>query len=120
MTVLLFFYYRYVDDTLICVKKQYIVTVIKVFNVYDINLKFIYELVGNNKINFLDMTLIRTYSKILTNWYQKPTSSGRVFNYFSNHPIQQKKNIIVEEIFWTSTNECYRRKFTLFLPTFRE
>ena len=30
----------------------------------------------------------------LTNWYQKPTSSGRVINYFSKHPIQQKKNII--------------------------
>ena len=88
------FYYRYVDDTFICVKKQHIDTVIKVFNAYDMYLKFTYELEENKKINFLDITLIRTSSKILTNWYQKPTSLGRVINYFSNHPIQQKKNII--------------------------
>ena len=88
------FYYRYVDDTLIYVKKQHIDTVIKVFNAYDINLKFTYELEEDKKINFLVMTLIRTHSKISKNWYQKPTSSGCVINYFSNHPIQQKKNII--------------------------
>ena len=43
------FYYRYVDGTLICVKKHHIDTVIKVFNAYDINLKFTYELKENKK-----------------------------------------------------------------------
>ena len=31
---------------------------------------------------------------IITNWFQKLTASGRCINYFSNHPIQQKKNIV--------------------------
>ena len=30
----------------------------------------------------------------MSNWFQKPTSSNRTINYFSNHPICQKKNIV--------------------------
>ena len=40
------------------------------------------------------MTLIRTDKQILTNWIQKPTASGRILNFNSNHHIQLKKNII--------------------------
>ena len=53
-----------------------------------------YELENNNSINFLDLTIIKKNKSIITNWFQKLTSSGRVINVFSNHPIQQKKNII--------------------------
>ena len=34
--------------------------------------------------------------------------------------VARRYIIYVETTFWTWTNECYRRKFTLFLPTFRE
>ena len=47
-----------------------------------------------NSINFLDMTLISSDNHIITNWFQKPTASGRFWNYFLNHPLQQKKNIV--------------------------
>ena len=30
----------------------------------------------------------------MTDWYIKPTSSGRLINYHSNHPLQQKINIV--------------------------
>ena len=82
------FYFRYIDDTIICVKKEHIDSVIKVFNSYDQNLKFTHELEVDNRINFLDLSLIRNNRKIITNWFQKPTSSGRLINYFSNHPTK--------------------------------
>ena len=31
---------------------------------------------------------------IITNWFRKQTSPDRIINYFSNHPTQQKKNIV--------------------------
>ena len=64
------------------------------FNAYDDNLQFTYEIENNNQLNFLDMTLIRNNDKISTNWCQKPTSSGRILNFNSNHHIQLKKNLI--------------------------
>ena len=72
------FYYRYVDDIILCVR----------------NLQFTFELEQDKRINFLDMTLIRNNNMIITNWFRKQTSSNRVINYSSNHLTQQKKNIV--------------------------
>ena len=88
------FYYRYTDDTILCVQKKQIDLIINTFNSYHQNLQFTHELQKNNLINFLDMTLISSDNHIITNWFQKPTASGRFINYFSNHPPQQKKNIV--------------------------
>ena len=89
----LLFYYRCVDDTILCVQKNHIDLIINTFNSYHQNLKFTHELQKNNSINFLDMTLISSDNHIITNWFQKPTASGRFINYFSNHPLQQKKTL---------------------------
>ena len=40
------------------------------------------------------MTLIRYNNTIITDWFNKPTSSGRLINFRSNHPKQQKINIV--------------------------
>ena len=88
------FYFRYVDDTIMCINKKHINTVINTFNSYYNKLQFTYELEQDKKINFLDILLIRHNNKILTDWYNKPTSSGRLINYHSNHPLQQKINIV--------------------------
>lgn len=37
--------------------------------------------------------LIRQDERIVTDWYQKPTASGRLLNYFSGHKLQQKRNV---------------------------
>ena len=42
----------------------------------------------------MDTSIIRYDNKLITNWYQKPTSTGRLLNFKSNHTIQQKRNII--------------------------
>ena len=67
---------------------------INTFNSYDSNLQFTFELEQDKRINFLDITLIRNNNMIITNWFRKQTSSDRVINYSSNHPTQQKKNIV--------------------------
>lgn len=40
------------------------------------------------------MTLIRENNYIITNWYRKSLSSDRSLNFYSNHTIQLKRNII--------------------------
>ena len=51
-------YFRYVDDTIMCINKKHIDLVVKTFNSYNNRLQFIYEIVKENKINFLDMIII--------------------------------------------------------------
>ena len=52
----LLFYYRYVDDTILCVQRKHIDLIINTFDSYHQNLQFTHELQKNNSINFLDMT----------------------------------------------------------------
>ncbi|XP_043479904.1 uncharacterized protein LOC122509736 [Leptopilina heterotoma] len=88
------FYFRYVDDTILAVKKEHVNLVVDTFNSYNQKLQFTVEKEKEYSIKFLDLNLVRDNNKIITNWYQKPTSSDRLINYFSDHPIQQKKNIV--------------------------
>jgi len=88
-------YYRYVDDIFLIIPESKIENVLKTFNEYHPRLKFTHEIENNNSISFLNTLVIRGEDgKITTNWYRKPTFSGRYINYFSNHPEQYKNNII--------------------------
>jgi hypothetical protein len=87
-------FYRYVDDIFAVVPKAKLYDILRVFNDYHPRLKFTYETEINGSINFLDTTIIREGNKLITNWYRKPTFSGRYINYFSNHPDRYKFNII--------------------------
>ena len=43
------------------------------------------------RIPYLDMEIMRTNNgNIAIKWYKKPTTSGRILNYKSNHPMKQK------------------------------
>ena len=37
---------------------------------------------------------MRRGNKLITNWFRKPTCSGRYINFFSSHPIKHKINTI--------------------------
>ena len=54
------FYYRYVDDTVMCIKREHIDLVVSIFNSYHKCLHFTYEMEKNNSISFLDMTSTKT------------------------------------------------------------
>jgi len=47
----------------------------------------------NNRISFLDITLIKE-GEIIFDLYRKPSFSGRYLNFFSHHPSNYKKRII--------------------------
>ena len=61
-----------------------------ILNSYEQRLQFTHELEIDNEISCLDVLLIRYNDKVKTNWYIKPTFSGRFLNYYSKHPRSQK------------------------------
>ena len=64
------------------------------FNSHNDRLKFTYKLENDNSISFLDLLIIREKGQIMTNWYQKPTFSGRLLNFNSKHSFAHKKGVI--------------------------
>ena len=60
------------------------------FNSYNNRLQFTHDIETKNSISFLDILLIKKNQRIITNWYTKPTFSGRFLNYHSQHPLSQK------------------------------
>ena len=65
--------------------------IVNTFNTYHEKIQFIRETENENQsISFLDIFLTRKNNQIITDWYQKPTFSGRLLNYESNHPMHKK------------------------------
>lgn len=90
------FIYIYVDDLILAAPKNKIDIILSNFNSFNTKLRFTAEIEVDGRIPFLDVCLIRTdEGKISTDWYVKPTASGRVLNFLSTHNIQHKKNIIL-------------------------
>ena len=88
------FMVKYVDDIFAIVNKTDTEIILETFNTYHNKLQFTIEKEINNKIPFLDMQIIRQDNTIITDWYKKPTSSGRIINYFSTQPKNQKINTL--------------------------
>jgi len=81
--------------TFLIIPKNKLEMVLKTFNEYHPRLQFTHELESNNSLSFLNMLVIRGEDgRIITNWYRKPTFSGRYINYFSSHPEQYKLKTI--------------------------
>jgi len=87
-------YYRYVDDIILTAPKDEIQLILDRFNSYHYRLKFTLETEVNHCLNFLDITLIRKDTKIITDWFHKSTFSGRYLSFFSNHPTCHKVGTI--------------------------
>ena len=88
------FIYRYVDDIIMCVPSHMIDYTVSLFNSFDNNLQFTVEKSMNNKISFLDICIMNENNNFLAiNWYRKPTFSGRLLNFYSHHPINNKIGI---------------------------
>ena len=75
--------------------KQHIDHTKNIFNSYSDHLQFIIEKSFENKISFLDLLIIKNIDNtISTDWYGKPTFSGRFLNYKSHHPVATKIGVI--------------------------
>lgn len=90
------FLYKFVDDIITAIPKDQIHDTLQAFNSFNEHVQFTIETETNSAVPFLDTMLIRTKENhIILDWYQKPTSSGRYINYFSNHPMNQKYNTVI-------------------------
>lgn len=90
------FLYKYVDDIISSVPRDMIDTTLVTFNSYNNNLQCTIEAEDNCSVQFLNTKVIHTTdNRILLDWYQKPTSSGRFLNFHSNHALNQKYNAVI-------------------------
>ncbi|XP_053686356.1 uncharacterized protein LOC128735902 [Sabethes cyaneus] len=105
---------KYVDDLFTALPADKIEYVKNALNSFDSHIQFTYESKKDNRLPYLDMILIRTgEQKILTDWYQKTVSSGRILNFFSLHPLVQKLNTatgFIGRVFQLSTSKSTDEK----------
>ena len=94
----------YVDDMLICVDQDIAEDLFDKFNSYHPMIQFTREFEKDRQIPFLDINIeIDEQQNIITDWYSKPTASGRCLNFHSQHPMTQKLAII-KNMVWRSEN----------------
>ena len=79
---------KYVDDIFAIVKVGKLEETLTCLNSFHRKLQFTVERENNNKLPYLDTVVIREKSYIKMDWFQKPTSSGRIINFHSKHPKQ--------------------------------
>ena len=85
-------YFRYVDDILLIYNKHIIdiYEILNLFNSLSPNLKFSLEVETNNRLNYLDLTLINNHNGISHDIYRKPTATDTIIPMDSCHPLEQK------------------------------
>lgn len=89
------FWKVYVDDHLLICRQSNITTILNKLNDFHPMIKFTSELEVENRLNYLDITLIRDNGTIITDWYTKSIASGRILNYMSAHPKQMITNTAI-------------------------
>jgi len=72
------FYYRY-DDIALSVPLSQLNSLLDEFNSFHPRLNFTVEMGGGgDRLNFLDLTIIRKDNGLIFDWFRKPTFSGRL------------------------------------------
>jgi len=107
-------YVRYVDDILIATPKNQIENTRKAFNSLHDRLQFTNELSENNKINFLNVSILHKNNRLQFDLYFKPTFSRRYLNFDSHHPVSQKRSVIfglVDKVLKLSDFEFQQNNF---------
>ena len=83
---LIAFYCRYVDDTLLLIKRNTITTILEHFHKFDRNIRFTFDLFENTTPHFLDINIASDGLGI----YRKDTFSGQYTNFESFVPWRHK------------------------------
>ena len=99
------------------VRKDKLHPILNTFNKFHPKIQFTYELENNNRLNFLDILLIKnTDGSVSTDIYKKPTFSGRYLNFLSNHSTSTKIGIIknlLHKILQLSDKKFHQKNFQL-------
>jgi len=86
--------YRYVDHILTAVLRSKTKELLNSFNSLHPRMQFTIE-IGGNRLNFLDAMIINNNNLIEFDWYMKPTFSGRILSFLSDHPLTQERGVIM-------------------------
>ena len=95
---------KYVDDIFAIVKKEEMDNTLNELNKCNRHLQFTKETEEEGSLPYLDTLLTKKNNIIKTDWYQKPTASGRLINFHSKHP----KNVI-----FNTAKNFIRRVFSI-------
>lgn len=101
---------KYVDDIICGIPEGTAQSTLEVFNSLHERIQFTIEEENNFAVPFLDTLVIREDNVIKTDWYIKPTASGRYINFHSFHTTRMKINTI---------NNMKNRVLRLSHPTFK-
>ena len=82
-------WYRYVDDSHACPKKDYLQEFHDHLNSVNPNIQFTKELEKDNGLSFLDTTTTRVQVSV----YRTPTHTDKYLDYNSHHPSQHKRSV---------------------------
>ena len=85
-------YFRYVNDILIGYKENHtnIKEIIGLLNSISAGLNFTLELEHGNKINCIDLTIMREENKLTFDIFRKPATTDVIIPSDSCHPIEHK------------------------------
>lgn len=86
---------KYVDDIITAIPANSVDVVVKQFNSIHPKIQFTVEEERNSAVPFLDTLVIRQGNIVKTDWYQKPTASGRYVNFLSFHTTKMKINTVM-------------------------
>jgi hypothetical protein len=89
-------YYRYVDDILIGYNTQLtdIQDTLAEFNTLHPKIQFTMETEIDNKINYLDLTIINKHDQLAFDIYRKPATTDLIIRNDSCHPYEHKRSAI--------------------------
>ena len=89
------YYRRYVDDVFLMFKcKDQVKQYLRYMNFRHANIQFMCEEESNNKISFLDASITRMNSNLVTSLYRKKTFSNVYLNNNSFLSLKYKKGLI--------------------------
>ena len=86
------YYYRYVDDIIICWTgtQRQLTQFLYYANSIHNNINFTLEIETDNKLNFLDLTIERLNNRHCFSVFRKPTFTDTIINRKSHHPWSHK------------------------------
>lgn len=85
---------KYVDDLAMAVPKDELHNILPAFNSFQDHIQFTMETEMDGRLPYLDLLLINNgeNQNIATDFYSKPSSSGRILNFHSCHPRHVVRN----------------------------
>ena len=87
-------WYRYVDDSHVCLKNDHVQELHDHLNSMDPNIQFTKEIEEDNRLPFLDTTTSRVRGHVQVSVYRKPKHTDMYLDYNSHHPSQHKRSVV--------------------------